>query len=269
MKTCLDVYRKAQQEDATCSQLITVVTQGWPTRHRIKGNLIRYGTERREISVYDNLLLYGSRIVVPQGLRRETLQKIHQGHQGIKKCRHRVLSAVWWPGVTREVEDFVKACPDCQRATLTTTEPLLPTSLPNHSWERVASDLFDLKGITYLLVGDYYSRYVEIQKLSTTTSTSVITALKAIFSRHGIPTTFVSDNGPQFDSKEMKWFAAAYGFNRVTSSPHYPKANGEAERSVKSIKNLLDRSPDPYMALPSYRATPVQCPGAVLVLRNS
>ena len=113
----LDVYRKAQQEDATCSQLITFVTQGWPARHRIKGNLIRYWTERGEISVHKDLLLYGSRLLVPQRLRRETLQKIHRGHQGIRKCRHRVLSAVWWAAVTREVEDFVKACPDLASVT--------------------------------------------------------------------------------------------------------------------------------------------------------
>ena len=253
----LDAYRRAQQEDPICSEVMTYVMQGWPTRNKIKGDLARYWTERGELSTHDNLLLYGSRIVVPKKLQRETLQKIHQGHQGIQKCRQRVLSSVWWPGVTKNVEEFVKACPDCQRSTPTATEPLLSTPLPNHPWERVAADLFELKGVSHLLVVDYYSRYVEVQKLTTTTSTNVVTALKAIFSRHGVPITFVSDNGPQFDSKEMKHFAAAYGFNHVTSSPHYPRANGEAERSVKTVKSLLDHSPDPYMALLSYRATPL------------
>ena len=76
--------------------------------------------------------------------------------------------------------------------------------LTMHPWERVASDLFELNSTTYLLVVDYYSRYVEVQMLNSTSSASVITALKAIFSRHGIPTTLVSDNGQQYDSHEMK-----------------------------------------------------------------
>ena len=97
---------------------------------------------------------------------------------------------------------------------------------------------------------------MEVQTLSSTTSVSIVVALKAIFSRHRIPTTFVSDNGPQFDSQEMKTFASEYGFKHITSSPYYPKSNGQAERTVKTIKNLLEHSPDPYLALLSYRATP-------------
>jgi len=64
----------------------------------------------------------------------------------------------------------------------------------------------------YLLVVDYYSRYVELQKLNSTSSASIFTTLKAVFSRHGIPTTLVSNNGPQYDSHEMKGFAESYGF---------------------------------------------------------
>ena len=107
---------------------------------------------------------------------------------------------------------------------------------------------------------DYYSRYIEVQKLTSLTSASVITAMKAVFSRHGIPTTVVSDNGPQYSSLEMREFAESYGFTHITSSPHYPQANGEAERAVRTAKNLLKDSLDPYMALLSYRAT--QCLGA-------
>ena len=104
---------------------------------------------------------------------------------------------------------------------------------------------------------DYYSRYIEVQKLKSTTSTSVVTALKELFSRHGVPSTVVSDNGPQLSSYEMKEFAESYRFTHCTSSPHYPQSNGEAERAVKTAKGLLEHSPDPYMALLSYRTTPL------------
>ena len=65
---------------------------------------------------------------------------------------------------------------------------------------------------------DYYSRHVEVQKLNATTSACVITSLKDIFSHHGIPAVLVSDNGPQFDSKEMKKFGSTYNFQHKTSS---------------------------------------------------
>ena len=89
------------------------------------------------------------------------------------------------------------------------------SALPNHPWERVGSDLFELHGTTYLLVVDYFSCYIEIQKLSSTDSKSVILALKAIFSRHRVPVTFVNDSSPQYASREMQEFAESYGFKHV------------------------------------------------------
>ena len=81
--------------------------------------------------------------------------------------------------------------------------------------------------------------------------------MKSVFSRHGIPRTVISDNGPQYDSVEMKQFASTYGFNHVTSSPYYPQSNGLAERIVKTIKSLIAETSDIYLALLSYRATPL------------
>lgn len=253
----LESYRQAQKADATCSKLLQFCKEGWPSKHQVKGDLALYWKVREKISVGSDLLLYGTRIIVPKSLQAETMHKIHQGHQGILKCRQRVSASVWWPGVSKDMENFVKCCPDCQKSTTPPREPLLQSSLPDYPWERVATDLFELNGTTYLLVVDYYSRYIEVQKLKSTTSASVITALKAVFSHHGIPAAVVSDNGPQYASQEMKEFSQSYGFSHITSSPHYPQSNGEAERAVKTAKSLIEHSPDPYLALLSYRTTPL------------
>ena len=78
-------------------------------------------------------------------------------------------------------------------------------------------DLFDLKGKKLV---DYYSQFVKVQQLQSTTTFSVI-FLKPIFARYGIPVTLISDNGPQFTSVEMKQFAEIYGFHYITSSPYF------------------------------------------------
>jgi len=90
-------------------------------------------------------------------------------------------------------------------------------------------DLFDLKGKKYILLVDYYSRFVEVQHLQSTTTSSIITFLKPMFARYGIPVTLISDNRPQFTSAEMRRFAETYGFHHITSSPCYPQANSQAE----------------------------------------
>ncbi len=113
----------------------------------------------------------------------------------------------------------------------------------NHSTPTVpvGTDLFELKGIHYLLTVDYFSRYPEVTKLMTITSSAVIAGLKAAFSRHGIPEVVRSDNGPQYSSHEFAMFADSYGFKHAL----FPPSNGQAERAVKTMKQLLEKSSDP------------------------
>ena len=144
---------------------------------------------------------------------------------------------------------MVQGCTVCRRNAPKPTEPLLPTEWPQKPWDMVASDLFELRENNYLLLVDYHSRYPEIVKLNDRSSGSIISHMKSIFSRHGIPTMIRSDNGPQYSSHEFAKFAEQYDFTHTTSSPRYPQANGEAERMVRTVKALLKKSVDPYLAL--------------------
>ena len=155
------------------------------------------------------------------------------------------------------MDSYVKQCPHCEQYVPQAKEPLITTPLPSHPWERIGADLFELNKATYLIVIDYFSRYPEVVKLTSTTSKSVIAALKSMFLRHGIPALLVSDNGPQFISREMQEFAEQYSFTHNTSSPHYHQSNGMAERTVKTVKQLLRDTPDPYRTLLSYRSSPL------------
>ena len=68
-------------------------------------------------------------------------------------------------------------------------------------------DLFTWKSTKYLLIIDYYSRYIEVAKLPTESSNDTINVLKSIFARHDIPQEVRSDNGPQFSSSVFKQFS--------------------------------------------------------------
>ena len=116
-------------------------------------------------------------------------------------------------------------------------------------------DLFDWKKVAYLIIVHYYSRFVEIAKLNKTTAEEVVRHCKSIFARHGIPEEVISDNGPQFDSGAFRKFSRDYQFHHATSSPYYPRGNGEAKRAVKTTKGLLKKEGDPYLALLAYRST--------------
>ena len=252
----LEQIRATQAEDAVCRQLLEYCEHGWPDKFHVRDILKPYWSHRGEIVVENGILMCGSRIHIPSSLRLDILDKLHEGHQGIVKCRERARQSVWWPGLSKEVEATVQQCRICSKNANSPPETLKPSSLPGRPWQKVATDLFELKG-TYLIVVDYYSRYIEVARLTSTTSASVIDHLRSIFARHGTPETVVSDNGPQYASAEFREFADDWGFQHITSSPLHPSGNGMAERAVATIKSLVANSKDPYAALLAYRSTPL------------
>ena len=74
---------------------------------------------------------------------------IHEGHQGIERCRIRAKNSVWWPGISKMLTKLVTECPVCVRDSTVRKEPLMPTPLPDYPWQVVGSDLFSLKGEQY------------------------------------------------------------------------------------------------------------------------
>lgn len=91
-------------------------------------------------------------------------------------------------------------------------------------------------GVHYLLTADYFLRYPEVTKLTSTTSVAVIWALKSVFSQHGIPETVRGDNAPQYSSQEFAWFAKSYEFNHVTNSPRFPQSSGQVVWTVQTVR---------------------------------
>ena len=172
-------------------------------------SLAPYWQAQGNLTLRGNLLLHGNRIVIPASMQRETLNKLHKGHQGIERCRLRARMSVWLPGMSSQIEKLVKTCSHCTQESIPRKEPLMPTALPEYPWQKVGSDMFTLNGANYVIVTDYFSRFPEVVKLTTTTSGSIISALKSIFSWFGIPEE-VSDNGPQYASREFQDFGKAY-----------------------------------------------------------
>ena len=66
----------------------------------------------------------------------------------------------------------------------------------------------------------------------------------------------ISDNVPQYASKEFKEFSESWNFHHYNSSPHHLKGNGTAEAAVKQAKRILKMSYDHWMAILEQRNTP-------------
>lgn len=250
---------EATEQDTELQRVIHNIDDGWPA-----GSCPQFYHVYGDLSFVDGLLLKKGRIVIPQTLRIDVLNRIYEGHLGIEKCKGRARESVYWPGLNKDIETLISECETCQKhRSKQTKEPMIAMELPTAPWQKVGMDLFNFKGKDYLVVIDYYSNVPEMALLTNMSSACVITHAKSVFARHGIPNTVVSDNGPCFSSNEWQRFAEQYDFHHVTSSPYFAQSNGQAEKGVPSLKQLLktasDSNSDPYLALLSYRASPIQC----------
>ena len=179
---------------------------------------------------------------------------IHESHLGINKCKSCARDSLFRIGMASDVEQTVRNCTVCaqnQRANV--KEPLIPGIIPDRPWSHVSADIMELNNRHYLVIVDRYTKWVELNLLENMTSKNVIKHLKSQFSRFGIPDEFYSDNQSTFVSSEFRGFAKEYGFDCVTSSPTFAQSNGLAERAVQTMKDLLKKAKDPYLAMLSYR----------------
>ena len=201
-----------------------------------------YAPAAGELCVIGQLVLRGTRIVLPSKLRPQAISLAHEGHLGIVGTKQNLRSKVWWPGIDKAAEKFCKSCYGCQLvARPNPAEPLTSTTLPQGPWQDLAVDLLGPlpSGHSILVVVDYYSRYYEYAVMTSTTAVKVIDNLEEIFSRHGLPITIKSDNGPQFISEEFRDYCVQNGITHLKTTPKWPQANGEVERQNASLMKRI------------------------------
>ena len=260
----LQQLKLESESDPEVTAIRNIIIDGWPvSAKQLPKNLREFWSCKDELSVEDGLVLKGERVLIPTTMRSYILQNIHAGHHGMEKCKLRAKTCVYWKGINADIERTVKTCSACQtNQSSQQAETLLPHDIPDGPWQMLATDIFHLDGNDYVIVADYYSKMPFVRRLtSTSTSATVISALKQLFGEHGIPHKLLSDNGPQYDCVEFRTFAADWGFKHVTSSPRYPQSNGFAERMVQTVKKTMlkarQSSTDPDLSLLCLHTTPI------------
>ena len=142
--------------------------------------------------------------------------------------------------MTGEIKNYVSTCEACRKYEQgQRKETLTSHETPSRPWQFVAADLFELNGKSYPVTVDYVSDFFELDHLRSTSSVYVIKKLKGHFAKHGIPEQLVTDNGPQFVSRDFLKFSKEWNFEDRTSCQHHSQSNGKAESAVKQAKKIL------------------------------
>ena len=243
----LALIKKETKDEKQLQYVCTIIKNGWPTERRIlPQNLREFWPYRDELTYENNMVIKGNQILIPKSLRSDILKDLHIPHLGIVKTNLLAKTCVYWPKMTKEIQDLTEECSECQTHQRRQSPiEFVNIKLPREPWDAVAADLFEFNKEQYLLVADIYTKFPILRKLRSTHSQSIIHALKEIFSEHCIPRHLHTDNGPQFSAAYFSKFSKSWEFHYNTSSPHYPQSNGFIERQIQTVKRILTKTDDP------------------------
>ncbi|GKB50441.1 reverse transcriptase domain-containing protein [Tanacetum coccineum] len=152
------------------------------------------------------------------------------GHYGPNVTAKKVLdSGFYWPTIIKEAHTLVRLCEECQKTGNISKRDKMPLN------NIQVCEIFDIWGIDfmgpfpksykfeYILVAvDYVSKWAEAQALPTNDSRVVITFLKKLFCRFGMPKALISDRGTHFCNKIKEKTMKRYGVNHRFSTSYHP-----------------------------------------------
>ncbi|XP_061705289.1 uncharacterized protein K02A2.6-like [Cydia pomonella] len=237
------VIRDETRKDTTLKRITNLIKTGW-REHQYSNDVKPYARKRDELSLENKIIMWQGRIVVPDTLRKPTLKYLHLGHPGISAMRALARFYVWWPTIEEDIDTHVKTCHKCQENRPNTSDlPIFSWSMPDQAWERIHVDFAGpFEGSYWLVLSDAFSKWIEIKPMTKITTTKLCDELDTIFTTFGLPQFLVSDNGPQFISKEFQDYCEKNGIKHIKSSPYHPRTNGLAERLVRTFKTRMSSS---------------------------
>eukprot|EP00111_Clytia_hemisphaerica_P012925 TCONS_00037964-protein len=216
---------------------------------------------RDEIGVWHHLSKRGDRVIhtlaVPQRHRQDILDAVHMhptgGHFGVEKTINKVWQSYFWPGMYQDVVTYVEKCEGCREhkgKALKASLQSIPCTLP---WQDITVDILGpfkmtITGNKYILsFVDRFSSWPEafcIPSCETPVLAQIM--VDEIITRHGVPRSILSDNGPNFVSLLMKEVCAILGMEKLTTTPYHCQTNGMCERFHRSIARCLAQYTDKH-----------------------
>jgi hypothetical protein len=204
----------------------------------------------------DGILLRKNRIFVPnvQDLKRMILHEMHNvpyaGHPGYQKTMVAIKSHYFWPGMKKEIAEYITRCMECQKVKAKNRHPtglLQPLTIPEWKWKVVAMDFitrFPRIGKLHdsiMVVVDKLTKAANFIPLKTMHKEAEVVDIfmKEVARLHGIPKTIVFDRDPKFTSNFWKGFFKGFRTNLNFGKTYHPESDGQTKRVNRVIEDIL------------------------------
>lgn len=190
-------------------------------------------------------------LVIPKSMQQKLLVWAHDhptaGHSGQQKTLFRLTTRVFWESIRKDIYNYIASCRACQQFKYDNAPMSNPmqTHVVTEPWQTIGVDIMGPFPTTsrqkrfLFVVVDYFTRWIEVFPMRTTTSVDIAQILvNEVFTRYGMPTYILSDNGPQFVSDLFRDFCKTLNIQRKFTANYHPQTN-MTERVNRTLKPIL------------------------------
>ena len=124
-----DEVKTQTRRDPVLSRVLELIRNGWEEGEYDTEAMKAYFQRRTEISIQDDCLLWGYRVIIHASLRKQCLDELLEAHPGICRMKALARSHIWWPNMDAAIEETTKACESCRM------HQNQPARAPIHPWE--------------------------------------------------------------------------------------------------------------------------------------
>ena len=126
-----------------------------------------YFSRKQNLSIVDDCVMYGVRIIIPRCFRKRILKELHKGHHGIEETKELARTYVYWPHIDGEIKRYVQNCTKCTSVAKSLPKTLhYSCPLTKHSMERVHIDIAGpVDNFYYFVIIDSFSKWPQIYQI--------------------------------------------------------------------------------------------------------
>ena len=222
----------------------------WPKYSANNNELRHYFNQKDQITIKHSsggrfIIFRGDQVVLPTSLHRPIMELVHEGHMGSTKMKSILYAYMYWCGMSKSIEDFVRLCPACtafqknydKKPFISVADQMtkpwtkIDINITGPSW--MALDFSPLLTTTADILSP--SRFVG------PTPTTLYAAYVGLFSTLGLQEEIASDNGTIFCSQDFKVFPKSNGIRHSQSAVYYPQSNGLIKQFHSTLKSRIKR----------------------------